>query len=46
MLGFVTVLAMGAEGSGLVPFGAVIGIEAAIVYLLAFHPPTYRAFAR
>ncbi|MGH7687155.1 MAG: hypothetical protein ACREN2_10115 [Candidatus Dormibacteria bacterium] len=46
VLGFVTLLALGAGGSALIPFGAVIGIEAGIVYVLAIHPPTYRAFAQ
>lgn len=46
VLGFVTVLTMGVGGSALIPFGAVIGIEAGVVYVLAIHPPTYRAFSR
>ena len=46
VLGFITVLVMGTAGSALVPFGVVIGIEAGLVYLLAIHPATYRAFSR
>lgn len=46
VLGFVTVLTLGAGGSALLPFGAVIGIEAGLIYLLAIHPPTYSAFSR
>ena len=46
VLGFVTVLAMGASGSALVPFGVVIGIQAVAIYFIAIHPATYRAFSR
>lgn len=46
VLGFVTVLVLGANGTALLPFGVVIGIEAGLVYLLAIHPATYRAFSR
>lgn len=44
VLGFVTVVAMGVSGSALIPFGAVIGVQAFVVYALALHPATYRAF--
>ena len=46
VLGLVSVLAMGASGSALIPVGAVVGLQALAVYALAIHPPTYRAFAR
>ena len=46
VVGFWTVLWMGATGSALVPFGAVVGLQSAVIYLLAIHPPTYKAFAR
>ena len=46
VLGFVTVLAMGAGGSAIFPFGVVVGLQSGVIYLLAIHPPTYRAFAR
>lgn len=46
VLGFVTIIAMGATGSALIPFGAVIGLQSGAIYLLAVHPPTYRVFAR
>ena len=41
-----TVLGMGVTGSAVIPFGAVVGLQSAVIYLLAIHPPTYRAFAR
>ena len=41
-----TVMSMGATGSAVIPFGAVAGLQSAVIYLLALHPPTYRAFAR
>ncbi len=46
VLGFVTVLTLGASGSGMVAFGAVVGIQSAVIYLLGMHPPTYKAFDR
>lgn len=46
VLGFVTVLGVGASGGALVPFGAVVGLQSAAIYLLALHPATYRAFDR
>lgn len=46
VLGFVTVLTAGASGSALIPFSGVIALQSATIYLLAIHPPTYRAFAR
>lgn len=47
VLGFVTVLSLGASGAALLlPIGAVVGMQAAIIYLLGLHPPTYSAFAR
>ncbi|MBV8529362.1 MAG: hypothetical protein JOZ75_13710 [Candidatus Dormibacteraeota bacterium] len=46
VLGFATVIGTGATGSALIPFGAVVGLQSAVVYLLAIHPPTYGGFAR
>ena len=45
VLGFVTVLTMGASGGAIIAFGGVVAIQSAVIYLLAIHPPTYRAFA-
>lgn len=45
VLGLVTVVAMGSGGSGMIPIAAVLGIQAALIYALALHPPTYGAFA-
>lgn len=45
VLGFATVLAVGASGSAVIPFGGVVALQSAAIYLLAIHPPTYRAFA-
>lgn len=46
VLGFVTVLTMGASGSAIIPFGGVVALQSAAIYLLAIHLPTYRAFSR
>ena len=46
VLGLITVLSMGSGGSALIPVGAVLGIQAGLIYGLALHPPTHRAFAR
>lgn len=46
VLGFVTVLTLGASGSAIIPFGGVVALQSAAIYLLAIHPPTYRAFSR
>ena len=46
VLGLATVLGVGSSGSALVPFGAVVGLQSAAIYLLAMHPATYRAFDR
>ena len=45
VLGFVTVLTMGASGGAIIPFGGVVALQSAAIYLLAIHPPTYGAFA-
>lgn len=46
VLGFWTVVWMGSTGSALIPFAAMVGGQSAVIYLLAIHPPTYKAFAR
>lgn len=46
VLGFWSVVWMGSTGSALIPFGAMVGLQSAVIYLLAIHPPTYRALAR
>lgn len=46
VLGFATILAMSASGSAIIPFGGVVAIQSAVIYVLAIHPATYRAFAR
>ena len=46
VFGLWTVLGMGATGSAVIPFGALVGLQSAVIYLLAIHPPTYRALAR
>ena len=45
VLGFVTVLTLGASGSAIVSFAGVVAMQSAVIYLLAIHPPTYRAFS-
>ena len=45
VLGFVTVLTMGAGGSAILSFPGVVAIQSVIIYFLAMHPPTYRAFS-
>ena len=45
VLGFVTVLTLGASGSATASFAGVVAMQSAIIYLLAIHPPTYRAFS-
>lgn len=46
VLGFVTVLTMGASGSAIIPFGGIVALQSILIYILSMHPPTYRAFAR
>lgn len=46
VLGFATILAMSASGSAIIPFGGVVAIQSAVIYVLAIHPATYKAFAR
>ena len=46
VLGFATILGMSASGSAIIPFGGVVAIQSAVIYVLAIHPATYKAFAR
>ena len=46
VLGFATILGMSASGSAIIPFGGVVAIQSVVIYVLAIHPATYKAFAR
>ena len=46
LVGLVTVLGLGASGTAIVDIPVVIAIQSVIIYALAIHPPTYRAFHR
>lgn len=45
VLGFVTVLTMGASGGAIISFAGVVALQSVTIFFLAMHPPTYRAFS-
>ena len=46
VLGFITVLTIGASGSAIIPFAGIVALQCVAIYVLSMHPPTYRAYAR